>query len=71
LAVDQDFDAIIVSPETHGNAIEINDKRQSLGKKPLRIIEIDYILGEDNKPISSTRIYNEEIDVDGHIIGVR
>ncbi len=71
LAVDQDFDAIIVSPETRNNAVEINDKRKSLGKKPLRIIEIDHILGEDKKPISSTRIYNEEIDVEGHIIGVR
>lgn len=67
LAVDHDFDAIIVSPETRNNAVEINDKRESLGKKKLRIIEIEFILGEDNKPISSTRVYNGEIDVDGHI----
>jgi pantetheine-phosphate adenylyltransferase len=71
LAIDQDFDAIIVSPETRTNAVEINDKRESLGKKPLRIMEITYILADDNKPISSTRIYNDEIDVEGKIVRKR
>ncbi|MBU0498325.1 MAG: pantetheine-phosphate adenylyltransferase [Candidatus Thermoplasmatota archaeon] len=67
-AVDVDFDAIIVSPETQKNAREINEKRQSLGKKPLQIVEISYILADDNKPISSTRIFNKEIDEEGRIL---
>ena len=68
LAVDGDFDAIIVSPDTGDNAIEINKKRHSLGKKPLEIVKISHILADDNKPISSTRIYNKEIDREGRII---
>jgi len=67
LAVDRDFDAIIVSPETRGNAVEINEKRRSLGKRPLEIVEISHVLADDGKPISSTRIYDEEIDAAGRI----
>ena len=67
LAVDRDFDAIIVSPETCGNAVEINEKRRSLGKRPLKIVEISHVLADDGKPISSTRIYDEEIDAEGRI----
>jgi pantetheine-phosphate adenylyltransferase len=68
LAVDRDFDVIIVSPETRSNAIEINEKRVSIGKKPLRIVEISIVLADDGKRISSTRIFNEEIDPDGRIV---
>ena len=71
VAVDGNFDAIIVSPETKDNAHKINEKRQSLGKKPLEIVEISHILADDNKPISSTRIYNEEIDEEGRIVRKR
>ncbi|MFH1100734.1 MAG: pantetheine-phosphate adenylyltransferase [Methanobacteriota archaeon] len=69
ITIDGDFDAIIVSPETIENAHDINKKRISLGKKPLRIIEIPHVLAEDNKPISSTRIFNKEIDENGKVLG--
>jgi pantetheine-phosphate adenylyltransferase len=67
-AVEQEFDAIIVSPETIYTAEKINKKRIKLGKNPLSIIKIPYVLAEDQKPISSTRILNNEIDADGRII---
>jgi len=68
LAVDEDFDSIIISQETLENANEINKKRILNGKKPLNVIKIPMILANDNKPISSTRIFNKEIDEDGNII---
>ena len=68
LAIDGDFDAIIVSPETRKNAEAINKKRITLGKKPLRIVEILMVLAEDNIPISSTRIQNKTIDKNGKIL---
>lgn len=68
LAVDGDFDAIIVSPETYKNAEVINSKRISIGKKPLKIIEIPFVLADDNKPISTTRIQNQIIDENGEIL---
>ncbi len=59
---------IIVSPETEENALIINRKRESLNKKPLEIVKIDFVLAKDEKPISSTRIYNNEINREGDLI---
>ena len=67
-SIDGDFDAIVVSPETVEAAKEINQKRREIGKKPLKIIEIPFILAEDGKPISSSRIKKGEIDIDGKIL---
>jgi pantetheine-phosphate adenylyltransferase len=67
-AVDGDFDAIIVSPGSFKNAEEINKKRASKNKKPLKIIKIPYVLAEDGKPISSTRIYDKFIDKEGRVL---
>jgi len=67
-SIDGDFDAIVVSKETISAAREINKERKKLGKKPLKIIEIPFILAEDDKPISSSRIRNKEIDENGKLI---
>jgi pantetheine-phosphate adenylyltransferase len=66
-AVDGEYDTIIVSPETYDNAREINILRTKNGKKPLKIIKTPHVLAEDGKPISSTRILNNEIDEHGNI----
>ena len=67
-SIDGDFDAIVASPETLETAEEINRKRRETGKKPLKIIEIPFILAEDGKPISSSRIKKGEIDIDGKLL---
>jgi len=63
-----DFDAIVVSPETKPTAEEINKKRKQLGKKPLRIVVIPFVLSEDNQLISSSRIRRMEIDENGAML---
>ncbi len=68
-AVYGDYDAIIVSPESCQNAVEINLKRKNVGKKPLKIIQIPFVLAEDRKPISATRILEGKIDANGKIAG--
>ena len=68
VAVDKDYDVIVVSPETKNIADEINFKRREMGKKELDIFVVPYVLADDGKPISSTRILNKEIDSNGHII---
>ena len=65
---DDNLNYIIVSPETEGNANIINEKRENEGKNLLEIIKIDFVLAKDGKPISSTRIYNKEIDQEGNLI---
>jgi pantetheine-phosphate adenylyltransferase len=67
-SVKDKFDAIVVSPETKSTAEEINKKRESLGKKPLKIVQIPLILAQDNMAISSTRIKQGEIDRDGTLV---
>jgi len=64
----EDFDAIIVSPETYETVIEINDLRLKKGLKPIKIVKIPYVLAEDGKPISTSRIIKKEIDKDGNIL---
>ncbi len=67
-SVEEEFDAIVVSPETLNTAKEINKKRKRLNKKQLKIIQIPFVLAEDNIPISSTRIKKKEIDEHGNIL---
>jgi len=68
LTIDEDYDVIIVSPETVNTAEEINKKRINMGKKPFKIIKVPFVLAEDQKPISSTRILNKEIDENGRVL---
>jgi pantetheine-phosphate adenylyltransferase len=67
-ALDGDFDAIVVSPETRSTAEEINEKRRKLRKKPLRIVVVPFVLSDDRKPISSSRIRQGEIDEKGTLL---
>jgi len=65
--VSEDYDLLVVSPETLAGALRINEKRREAGKAPLRIAEIAWVLADDGNPISSTRIWAGEIDEHGHL----
>ena len=67
-SVNGDYDVIVVSPQTKVVAEEINRKRSKKGKKPLEIITIPFVLAEDGRPISSTRIRRKEIDENGVVL---
>ena len=63
-----DYDYIIVSPETYSFSLKINELRNNLGKKEIKILKIESVMAEDGIPISSTRISNREIDIHGKLI---
>jgi pantetheine-phosphate adenylyltransferase len=65
--LEEDFDFIIVSPETYPVALKINRIREEKGKKPLEIVYVEYVMAEDEIPISSTRIAKGEIDRHGRL----
>ncbi len=64
----EDFDYIVVSPETLAMAQKINRLREKRGMKPLQISVIEYQLAQDYVRISSTRIAEGEIDRHGRIL---
>jgi pantetheine-phosphate adenylyltransferase len=65
---DSTMDALVVSIETADMAKKINNLRIERGLKPLKIIVINMILAEDNVPISTTRIKNGEIGLEGQLL---
>lgn len=64
----EDFDYILVSPDTHKTALLINEERGKINKESIEIIEIEFVLAEDKKPISSTRVLSGVIDKEGKIL---
>ncbi len=65
IAVEPQFDALIVSPETHEGGERINEIRAENGHDPLEIVVVDHVPAEDGARISSTRIVTGEIDEHG------
>jgi len=65
IAVEPQFDVLVVSPETVDGAERINDIRRERGLHPLDIDVVDHVPADDGKRISSTRIVTGEIDRHG------
>ena len=66
IAVEPQFDALIVSPETREGGERINEIRESRGHDPLDIVVVDHVPAADGDRISSTRIVAGEIDEHGN-----
>jgi pantetheine-phosphate adenylyltransferase len=64
----QNFDYIVVSPETFPVAEDINRLRAKRGLQAITIVCVDFVLAQDGKPISSTRIHRGEIDTHGVLL---
>jgi pantetheine-phosphate adenylyltransferase len=67
IAVEPEFDALVVSPETVDGAERINDLREDRGLDDLAIEVVDHVPAEDGNRISSTRIVTGEIDRHGNL----
>lgn len=67
-SISEDFDYLVVSPETHAVALKINTIRREKGLRALKIIMVDYVLADDGLPISTTRIKRGEIDANGRVL---
>lgn len=50
------IEALVVGPKTYVGAVAVNKKRESLGKKKLKIVRADFIKSADHQYLSSTRI---------------
>ena len=65
---DPELDVLVVSQETRSLGPKINDLRLRNGLRPVSIVVVPYVLAEDYRPISSTRVLDGEIDVEGRLL---
>jgi len=65
-ALTENFDYIIVSPETLPTADRLNELREKKGLGKIKVVCVDYVLAFNGKTISSTRISKGEIDLWGN-----
>jgi pantetheine-phosphate adenylyltransferase len=69
--VSREVEALVASPET-GKRVELaNRLRADRGFPPLELVVVEWVVAEDGKPISSTRIRRREIDEEGRLVGGR
>ncbi len=62
-----EIQAIVVSGETAQRVPIANSLRKAKGFAPLDVVVVDFVLADDSKPISSTRIRSGEIDTQGKL----
>ncbi|WP_435076124.1 phosphopantetheine adenylyltransferase [Halococcus sp. AFM35] len=67
IAAEEDFDVLVVSPETENGGKRVNERRRERGLDPLDIEVVDHLTAEDSGIVSSTRIVNGEIDEHGNL----
>ncbi len=60
--------AIVVTRETAARVPMANALRAAKGYPPLEVVFVEYVLAEDSKLISSTRIRDGEIDTEGRLL---
>ncbi len=68
--LEPDVEALIVSQETAFQGDELNKLRRQRNAPPVQVIVVPMVLAKDGKKISTSRIKNSEIDIDGNIIPI-
>jgi pantetheine-phosphate adenylyltransferase len=63
---DKNLDAIFITESNKENVLKMNEEREKVGFKKLEIVIVPYVLGTNNKVISSERIRKGEIDREGN-----
>ena len=59
--------ALVVSEETSDKGLHLNELRAEQNLPPVEIVVVPMVLAKDGKAISSTRIKNSEIDINGNL----
>ena len=66
-AIEGIIEALVVSDETQSKGKLLNQLRKEKNLSPIQVIIVPMILAKDGDRISSSRIRNSEIDVEGNI----
>ena len=65
--IEDSMKALVVSEETSDKGLHLNELRAKQNLPPVEIVVVPMVLAKDGKAISSTRIKNSEIDINGNL----
>ncbi len=65
---DPELDVLVVSQETQSLGPKINDMRLRNGLRPVQVVVVPFVLAENYRPISSTRVLDGEMDAEGRLL---
>ena len=68
--LEKEVEALIVSDETSNQGNILNELRAKKNLPPVQIVTVPMFLAKDGTRISTTRIKNSEIDVDGNLLSI-
>jgi len=67
---EKEVQALVVSDETSNQGNNLNELRVQKNLPPVKIVVIPMFLAKDGSRISTTRIKNSEIDIDGNLLSI-
>ena len=65
--IEDSMKALVVSEESSDKGLRLNELRAKQNLPPVEIVVVPMVLAKDGKAISSTRIKNSEIDINGNL----
>lgn len=68
--LEEGVQALVVSSETQKQGDVLNEMRARRGLPPVDIVVVPMVLAQDGRRISTTRIRNSEVDVNGSLLPI-
>ncbi len=68
--LEKGVEALVVSDETSNQGVVLNQLRAERKLLPVQIITVPMFLAKDGTRISTSRIKNSEIDIDGNVLSI-
>ncbi len=68
--LEENVQALVVSDETGNQGEILNHLRKEKNLSPVKIVIVPMVLAHDGNRISTTRIKNSEIDIDGNVSSI-
>ncbi len=66
----KEVQALVVSDETSNQGDNLNKLREKKNLPPVQIVVVPMFLAQDGSRISTTRIKNSEMDIDGNLLSI-
>ena len=68
--LEKEVEALVVSDETSVQGTILNELRAKKNLPPVQVVTVPMFLAKDGTRISTTRIKNSEIDIDGNLLSI-